>query len=126
MHKKRILIIDDEVDLVAELTLRLEAEGWEIIPAYDGVEGLIKVEAEHPDLVLLDIVMPNLDGYQVCKKLKTDPKTKDIPVIILTAKSDESAKFNIKDIGSDDFIIKPYDGDALVRKIKVFLGNRQT
>lgn len=123
-NKKKILIVDDEPDLVAELTLRLEAEGWDVIPAYDGEEGLKKVENEHPDIVLLDIVMPKLSGYQVCRKLKKDPKTKDIPIIILTAKSDESAKFTAKDIGSDDFIIKPYDGDMLVKKIRGYLNKK--
>lgn len=124
MGKKKILIIDDEKDVVAELLLRLEAEGWEILAAYDGEEGLKKTRDQKPDLVLLDIVMPKLSGYQVCRKIKDDPEIKEIPVIMLTAKSDASTKFTAKDIGSEGYVTKPFDSEKLVEKINKLINKK--
>ena len=87
MGKKTILIVDDEPELVKALQIRFEEEGFRVITAYDGSNGLEKTRTEKPDLVILDIVMPVMDGYQVCETIKNDPATKNIPVVMLTAKS---------------------------------------
>jgi DNA-binding response OmpR family regulator len=121
INKKKILVVDDERALVSEITLLLETQGWSVICAYDGEEGLNKAINERPDLVLLDIVMPKLSGYQVCRRMKDDPNAKDIPVIMWTSKFDESTKLTVKDVGSEDLIIKPYNADGLVKKIRALL-----
>lgn len=120
--KKKILLIDDEKDLVEELTLRLAAEGYEVLAAFDGQEGLEKARQEKPDLILLDVVMPKLDGYEVCLELKKDSSTKKIPIIMISAKSQESDKFRGKECGASAYITKPYETDLLLQKIRGFLG----
>lgn len=85
MSKKKILIIDDEPELVKAIEVRLKANGYELETAYNGLAGINKAKEIIPDLILLDIVMPKMDGYKVCKRLKDNPKTKNIPVIVLTA-----------------------------------------
>ena len=118
MDKKRILVVDDEVDLVEMLSIRLEANDYEVSVAYDGQEGLDKARALKPDLVLLDILMPKLDGFKVCQALKKDPLTKKIPVIMLTAKDRADDIKQAKQIGADGYIIKPFDADTLLLNIK--------
>src|SRR5213596_3854557 len=86
MSKGKILVVDDEIYIVHILDFSLVMEGYEVVTALDGEQALEKARAEHPDLVVLDIMMPKLDGYETCKMLKADPKTKDIPVILLSAK----------------------------------------
>lgn len=121
IKKKRILVVDDEKDLVTELTIRLEASGWEVLVAFDGQEGLEKAKKEKPDLLLLDVVMPKLNGYEVCLELKKDPQTKLIPILLLTAKDDEDWN---KKSGADDHVLKPYATKLLLEKIKEFLGEQ--
>lgn len=118
---KKILIVDDEKDLVETLTFRLEAAGFEVIPAYDGLEGLSKARKEKPDLILLDVMMPKMDGYQVCRLLKFSTDTKDIPIIMLTARGQDRDKLTGQEVGADVYITKPFDGAELVKKIKEVL-----
>lgn len=122
-EKNRILLVDDEKDLVERLTLHLEASGLEVLATYDGLEGLKKARKEKPDLILLDITMPKLNGYQVCRELKGDAETKSIPIILLTVKAQESDKFWGKQTGADDYITKPFEIDLLLQKIRFFLGD---
>lgn len=121
MAKKKILIVDDEREIVDNLTMALQMKDYETFVAYDGEEALEITRREKPDLILLDIVMPKLNGYQVCRELKKQEATKNIPVIMLTAKTQESDRFWGKETGADDYITKPYDIYFLFEKIKDFL-----
>lgn len=120
-QKKRILVIDDEVDLVNLLTMRLEAEGYEVLSALDGQAGLDKAHEERPDLILLDVMMPIMDGYQVCRFLKFDDELKNIPVIMLTARIQEKDKNTGKNMGADLYLTKPCDLNELSQKIRAYL-----
>lgn len=120
-QKKRILVIDDEVDLVNLLTMRLEAEGYEVLSALDGRSGLDKAREERPDLILLDVMMPIMDGYQVCRFLKFDDELKNIPVIMLTARIQEKDKNIGKNVGADLYLTKPCDLNELSQKIRAYL-----
>ncbi len=117
--KKKILIIEDEVDLIKGLKLNLSDEGFEVDWAVNGVEGLRKALEETPDLILLDIMIPEMDGLEVCRKLRH--KNIGIPVIMLTAKGEEIDKVVGLEIGADDYITKPFSVRELLARIKVQL-----
>lgn len=119
--KEKILIVDDTVDTVELLKKRFRADGYETAEAYDGEEGLRKVAECQPDLVVLDVMMPKLDGYAVCKCLKNDEATRHLPVLMLTAKSETSDKVKGLDIGADDYIAKPFDYKELVARVRSLL-----
>lgn len=121
MDKKRILLVDDEEDLVVTISMRLEANNYDVIPAYDGQEGLKKAREEKPDLIILDIMMPKLDGYQVCRMLKFDRTLNKIPIIMLTAMSQEEDKKTGMDVKADAYITKPFDSKVLIDKVKELL-----
>ena len=111
-EKKRILVVDDEPDFCSIVQMNLEKEGFEVEIAYSGPEGLEKVSANPPDAIVLDIMMPEMDGYQVCKKLKADEKYADIPIILLTAVASHvpSTRYSHYDgmsTEADDYIAKP-------------------
>ena len=117
---KKILFVEDEVDLLELVQIRLEMSGFEFIFALNGEEGLKKAKEEKPDLILLDIIMPKMDGYQVCAFLKDDPQTKNIPVIMFSAAGKEVEK-KCRSCGADDFITKPYESKELIDRIKALL-----
>jgi len=119
---KKILVIDDERDLVETLTYRLEAFGYEVLTAYDGQEGLDKAREERPDLILLDVMMPKMDGYQVCRMLKFDEEFKSIPIIMLTARGQDSDRETGETVGADEYVTKPFEANDLTNKIKELLG----
>ena len=121
MDKKKILLADDERDLVTMLSMRLEANDYRIITAYDGQEAFKLAREEKPDLVLLDILMPVMDGLKVCKKLKYDPLTAGIPVIMLTAKGRPEDIKLAKQAGADEYIIKPFEDQLLLFNIQHLL-----
>ena len=116
--KPRILIVDDEPDLVAVLRLGLQMEGFEVLEAGDGEEGLRKAQQEKPDLVVLDLMLPRMDGYQVCRTLKFDARFKTLPIFILSARPGEKDKRLALEMGADVFIGKPYDLKDLVKRIR--------
>ncbi|MBL7072736.1 MAG: response regulator [Candidatus Omnitrophica bacterium] len=118
----RILVIDDEPDLVKAIKIRLNQVGFEVVVAYNGEEGAIKAKEEKPDLILLDVLMPEMDGFQTIKKLKKDLSTKSIPVIMLTAKSQLDDVIEATDLGAADYVVKPFDYRILVEKIKKSIG----
>ena len=118
MGRKKILVVDDETDLIMMVQIRLEANGYEVISANDGKEGLDKVKNESPDLVLLDVMMPNMSGYQVCTILKQDARYKRIPIILITGKGQDDFEKVGKRMGADAFITKPFDPPVLLAKIK--------
>jgi len=118
--KKCILVVDDEPDIVTLVKSRLEANGYEVISAYNGKDGLEKAEESQPDMILLDLMMPIMDGYEAGQKLKENPKTKDIPLILFTAAAaEEVAKKGAETIEAIDYVVKPFDDAALL-----FLINR--
>ena len=123
MAKGRILVVDDEIYIVHILDFSLGMEGYEVITALDGEQALEKARTEKPDLIVLDIMMPKLDGYETCKILKAEAETKDIPVILLSAKGrnvDQKIGF---EVGADDYITKPFSPRKLVERINAILGH---
>jgi len=122
MTRKRILIVDDEAEIVKAVQIRLEHEGYDVLVASDGQEGLDKAKTESPDLVILDVMLPKLDGFEVCRFLKFDQKYKKIPVIILTARAQKIDEDTSRQVGADAYIAKPFDRGAVIAKIKELLG----
>ena len=121
MDKKKILLVEDEKVLIETVTLRLEANGYEVITAYDGFEGLGKAKKEKPDIIILDLMLPKMDGYKVCGLLKADTRYNKIPVIMFTARAQESDKKMGQEVGADAYITKPFEPEALLGKIRQLL-----
>ena len=119
--KKRILLVEDEPDLIKLTIFRLKKAGYEVIISTDGRQGLETADKKKPDLILLDLGLPVIDGYEVCRRLKSDEKLKDIPVLIMTA-STERIKDKVKEIGADGYVLKPFEPKDLFLAIKKFLG----
>jgi len=119
--KRRILVVDDEKDLVDTLTFRLEANGYEVSAAYDGLQGLDKAKKEKPDLIILDLMLPKMDGYKVCGLLKADSRYSKIPIILFTARAQDSDKKMGEEVGADAYITKPFEPQVLLEKIKTLL-----
>lgn len=118
---KKILIVEDEPNVRNFVKVYLEFEGYQVVEAKNGKEGLEQVKAEQPDLVVTDIMMPEMDGVTFYKTLRQDEKTKSLPVIVLTVKDEfEDIKFAYL-IGVDEYVTKPFDPQHLVRKIKEIL-----
>jgi len=118
---EKLLLVDDEKFFVDMLAERLTAKGFQIVEAYDGKEGFEKAHAEMPDLIVLDVMMPEMNGFDVCRKLKLDAKMKDIPVIMLTAKFQPNDVDFGKEMGADAYLTKPVELDALLHKVKALL-----
>lgn len=121
MKKTRILVIDDEVLLVKSTCLVLNVSGFETEGALDGTEGIRKAQSTVPDLILLDVMMPGMDGWSVLEKLKADETTKHIPVIIFTAKEYSDGKSLAQSKGAADFVAKPFEVQELTALIKTYL-----
>lgn len=121
MPKNKILIVDDEVDLVETLKFRLETVGYQVLTAYDGQDGLKKARNENPDLIILDLMLPKLDGYRVCRMLKFDEKYKGIPIILFSARVQESDIKMGEEQGADAYVTKPFDPKTLLAKIEELL-----
>jgi two-component system alkaline phosphatase synthesis response regulator PhoP len=126
MSKKTILLVDDEPDLIMMLKQNLEAEGYNIEVAYNGVEAIKKVEANIPDAIVLDVMMPEKDGYAVCSELKGDEKYEDIPIIMLTAVSDHVSSTQYShahgmDMEADDYLPKPASPEEIIESLESLL-----
>jgi len=119
--KPLILVVDDESDLVSVLRIGLQIEGFQVIDAADGEEGLRRAQREKPNLMVLDLMLPKLDGYKVCRALKFDDRYKSLPIVVLSARSGEQDRKLAFDMGADAFISKPYDMAELVRMIRAKL-----
>jgi two-component system alkaline phosphatase synthesis response regulator PhoP len=123
---KKILIVDDEPDLVEAVSIILESKGYAIAKAYGGVEGLKRAKTENPDLIVLDVMMPDKDGYAVCKELKADAKYRSIPILLLTAviSNIPTSKYT-QEMGleteADDFVVKPVEPQELVKRVEALL-----
>lgn len=121
MGKEKILVVDDEKDIVELVHYNLEKEGYKISCAYSGEECLENVKTELPDLIILDLMLPEIDGIDVCKFLKNNPQTSRIPIIMLTAKGEESDIVLGLELGSDDYITKPFKIRELLARVKAVL-----
>lgn len=119
---RTILIVEDEQDLVSTLEYNLEREGFETQSAMNGSDGLALAEAEpHPDLVLLDLMLPDVSGTEVCRRIRENPDTANIPVIMLTAKGEEIDRVVGFEVGADDYVVKPFSVRELVLRVKAIL-----
>lgn len=115
---KKILIVDDEKNIVDILKFNLKKEGFETVEAYDGEQGISMVQIEKPDLILLDLMLPKIDGFEVCSTIR---KTSSIPIIMLTAKEEEVDKVLGLELGADDYITKPFSPRELIARVKANL-----
>ncbi|HAH20624.1 MAG: hypothetical protein A2Y00_02165 [Omnitrophica WOR_2 bacterium GWF2_43_52] len=121
MSRKRILCVEDEADMLEMVRFRLEQEGYEVISAANGKEGLDKAYKDKPDLILLDLMLPEKSGYEVCRILKSDTQFKVIPIVIFTARASVSEEQLGYECGADDYITKPFMPDDFINRIKKLL-----
>lgn len=118
MALDKVLIVDDDKNICDLLRLYLEKEGYSVILSHDGEEAVVKFNALKPDIVLLDVMLPGLDGWQVCREIR---KKSNIPILMITAKSDTFDKVLGLELGADDYIVKPFDAKELLARIKAVL-----
>ncbi len=121
----RVAIIEDEKDIVDLVRYNFRKEGFEVASFLRGKEGLEQMRRNPPDLVLLDIMLPDVDGFEVCKKLRADDRLKDLPVIFLTAKGEEIDRVLGLEIGADDYVVKPFSPRELVARVRAVLRRRE-
>ena len=121
----KILIVDDEPDIVELLSYNLEKEGFSIVKAYDGEAALGLVRSENPDLMILDLMLPKMNGLDVCKAIRRNPETANLPIIMLTAKGDEIDKVIGLEIGADDYVTKPFSVKELIARVRTILRRLQ-
>lgn len=118
MKKTCILVVDDEVSILRYVSARLRKEGYEVVTASNGEEALLRAEEDNPTLVLLDIMMPKMDGFEVCRRLR---EWSEVPIIMLSAKGEESDKVKCLDLGADDYVTKPFGGEELLARVRAVL-----
>ena len=121
MGKGKILIVEDDHDIVDMVDYNLKEHGYETVSAFNGKKGIESAEKEQPDLIILDIMLPVIDGFEVCKILKNNQKTANIPIIILSAKSQETDKVVGLELGADDYVTKPFSPRELIARIRAIL-----
>lgn len=117
----KILVVDDEKNILLVIKKTLKSSGFDVYTAEDGTEGLDKANEIDPDLILLDIVLPKLNGFMVYEALKEDPKTEDIPVVFISAKSEEQDIKKAEELGAEDYLVKPLKQDKLVETVNNIL-----
>ena len=120
---KRILIVDDEPHIVMLLETRLKAEGYEVLSAQDGQKGFELAKKEKPDLIVLDLMLPKMDGYKVCGLLKKDSRYAEIPILMFTARAQEEDRRMGEEVGANDYLTKPFQPAVLLGKIKELLNH---
>jgi two-component system alkaline phosphatase synthesis response regulator PhoP len=119
--KIKILLVDDEPDIIEFLGYNLKKEGFDVVTAHDGSGAIAKARAEHPDLILLDVMMPGMDGMEVCQLLRDDPQMKDVFIVLLTARGEDYSQVAGFDSGADDYVKKPVKPNVLISRIKAML-----
>lgn len=122
--KRRVLLVDDEQSILKTVGKRLELEGFEVLTAVDGQEALVKVQTECPDLVLLDLMLPILNGFDVCAALKVNERYRQIPVIIYTGRGEYGDHIRARDLGADAYVTKGQSLKALIEQIRTLLNRR--
>ena len=123
MNKKKILIVDDDTSITLSISFVLEKEGYAVIIAVDGEEAVKKAKEELPHLIVLDIMLPKINGFEVCKRLKANVQTREIRIIMLTAKGDEKDKRLAENLGVNGYITKPFNIDTLLSEIRKGVAN---
>ena len=121
MTPRKILVVDDEPDIVELVSYNLKKEGFEVSAAADGEEALAKIRKERPDFIILDLMLPGIHGMEICRILRNDPGTKNVPVIMLTARGEEVDKILGLEMGADDYITKPFSPRELSARIKAVM-----
>ena len=121
MGRPRVLIVEDERGLTQSLAWYFNREGYEPVVAHDGQEGLRKAQALLPDVVLLDVMLPGMSGLEVCRELKNGERTRDVPILMITAKSEETDQIVGFNLGADDYVTKPFSNKVLLAKVKALL-----
>jgi DNA-binding response OmpR family regulator len=124
VRKNAILVIDDEKDLVELVRYNLEKDGFQVRSAFDGESGLATARRDLPDLIIVDVMLPGIDGLEACRQLRSDSRTAAIPILILTAKSSESDRIVGLELGADDYVVKPFSPRELAARIKTLLRRR--
>jgi DNA-binding response OmpR family regulator len=122
----RVLVIDDDPVILQLLRVNFEIEGFEVVSAADGREGLERARRDDPDVILSDIMMPRLDGLQLVSELKVDPRTRHLPVILLTAKAQNAEVQQGLDLGADDYVTKPFDPLELIDRVNAVLAKARS
>lgn len=125
MNRKRILIIDDEIYILHVLEFSLSMEGYRVISAASGEEALGKIESDPPDLIVLDVMMPGMDGHEVCRRLKQDERTCEIPIIFLSARDGAGDRQTGIELGANAYITKPFSPQQLIDQIQTLLEDAQ-
>lgn len=125
MNRAKILVVDDEVNITQILEFSIGSEGYDVISASNGEEAIEKARREQPDLIILDVMMPRIDGYEACRILKANPLTKNIPVMLLTAKGRDIDKRLGYEVGAADYIVKPFSPNKLIDRINERLACRK-
>jgi len=118
---KKIILVEDDQDITRLVTHYLTKEGYTVRSSPDGIKGLQLIKQEKPDLAILDLMLPEMDGLEVCKRLRADPKTSTLPIVVLTAKGEESDKIVGLELGADDYVTKPFSPKELVARVKALL-----
>ncbi len=121
MSRGKVLVVDDEEYIQHILNFSFGAEGYEVITAADGEEAVSIARSELPDIIVLDIMMPKMDGYEACRQIKADPQTQNIPVILLTAKGREVDRKLGAEAGADDYVVKPFSPGRLIERVEGFI-----
>lgn len=124
-EKKKILIVDDEKDLVSLVSLHMKMAGYEVLTASNGEKALAVAQEEKPDLIILDLMLPKIDGWEVCRRLRQDPEIKNVPVIMLTARAEIKDKLKGFEAGADDYVTKPFSPRELVSRVKRVLARAE-
>jgi DNA-binding response OmpR family regulator len=119
--RKQILVVDDEKQLISLVKLHLDMAGYDVLTVSDGERALSVAAKEHPDLIILDLMLPKIDGWEVCRMLRSDKDTADIPVIMLTARTETESVLKGFECGADDYVTKPFSPRELVARVKRIL-----
>ena len=122
LQKKRVLVVDDEADVTELLTQTLQSDDIEVATAFDGLSAIEALPELKPDLIVLDVMMPIFDGFQICRKIKANPATEGIKVLLFTAASEQYVIERILEAGADDYVTKPIDALGIEKKIREMLG----
>ena len=125
MKKTKILVADDNRNIVELVKMEFEILDYDVVTAFDGEDALKKIEKENPDLLILDVMMPKMNGFDVCMKLRDNPKYQNIPIIMLTAKSQEKDKFWGRQVGADEYITKPFEPEVLEQVVHNLLEQKR-
>ncbi len=118
---KKVLVIEDDPSALRFIEYTLGQEGYQVLTATDGTKGIRKAQSEEPDLIILDVMLPGLDGFEICCRLRKDPKTARLPILMLSAKAQEIDKITGLKVGADDYLAKPADPSEVVNRIKKLL-----